>query len=130
MGFPILFTGPYVEWPVADAMTGWPEWYLEPRDEETLYLVNMTGKPQSAAVNGRFSSYVHRYLPLADRPGRPGRQLQWDFLQMNEVNNLSEVKPAAEMKWFAKAFAPELRRLAEYYGHEGLLRWGIVYLMD
>jgi hypothetical protein len=125
-----MFTGPYIDWPVANGESGWPEWAFQLGEEETLEPVSVAEVlPQTALVDGQWHN-VHRYIPLARRPGHPTRGLQWDFIEMKwYAENLSDVKPAAEMRWFAKAFAPELRRLAEYYGQAGLVRWGVLCLM-
>jgi hypothetical protein len=130
MGFPIFFTGPYAECPVAEGGPDWPEWLAQLEEEETLSGVSPDGVITSAVVDGRWCK-LHRFIPLARRPGHPPRgSLQWTRVSMHDAEDLSGVSPAAEMQWLQEAFAPELGRLAEHYGRPVRLRWGTLYLMD
>jgi hypothetical protein len=117
------FVGPYAFWLVPKGRKRKPPWDLE---DEVLYQQRDLGDFPTVK-QGRRHFERHCYMPRQSRSGQP-REDMWSGGEGpgTEDRDLTEVSPRAEIEWFAAAFAPELRALADYYGAPPTLRWGLV----
>jgi hypothetical protein len=69
---------------------------------------------------------VYCFMPEIDmRPAYPDRELHFSGSFIDGVD-LTCVDRAAEVEWFAAAYASELNVLARYFGGDPSLHWGIV----
>jgi hypothetical protein len=131
------FAGPYLE--ILTRPGEYPGW-LEGRDAEyepvyyggRLHWMNGRGDPRPVTIGGR-QVWQHCGFPEREEPRCP-RWPMYFFMQFatsgdNAVVNLRGVDAAAEVAWFAEAFAPELelvRLAAPVFGYEYAIRWGMV----
>jgi hypothetical protein len=126
-----LFVGPYAAWRVDVPETeedfirtaAWQSIVGEGVLDWKNYLGDHPGTKRCAAEHGH-----HVFMPRSERPGKPQRPMRFGDKGCFglEILDLTDVDRQAEIAWFADKFRPELRKLAEYFGSEPLLRWGAV----
>jgi hypothetical protein len=125
-----VHVGPYAEW-------------LLPRNRadelpEELYAflldfppgsVGLTFHPDPPVVRVGGEERVRKvWSPFFDREAaqQPPRRLDWSNPYATGIEDLSGVDHAAEVEWFRTLFAEHLRRLADLYGEEPTLHWGVI----
>jgi hypothetical protein len=124
-----LFIGPFAEWLVPEGKAKG----LPPRDEDGELLFSEKLAWDSAL--GEFETVVRhkkRYrrfccMPRDLKPESHGREVLFGGQPAYPGNqDLLDVDRQGEIDWFAKAFARELKVLAEKFGGEPTFHWGLV----
>jgi hypothetical protein len=124
-----LFIGPFAEFLVPEGKTEG----LPPEDEggdrlfyEKLLCNVGLGAPETT-VRGKKRYHRFCYMPHADKPEAHGRPMYFGGQPAYPaIQDLLKVDRQAEVDRFAKAFAKELKALAEKFGGKPRLSWGLV----
>jgi hypothetical protein len=131
-----LYLGPYAEW------------LLRPREYEAIFPLEpfwghdpfwllldgklvaawSRGLPPEIKVRGkprrRFPFIPYQFPPV--RALRELRRDQGGVCGVADLRDLDGRSMQAEMTWFARTYAAELRQLGEHMGQAATLHWGIV----
>jgi hypothetical protein len=113
------YLGPFAEWVVSPDM----------KAGDTIYT--LTGGALSCTPDAGFEVEVNGILqirrcliPDEDRPGQPERTMF--FTDACVAEDLSAVTPRHEINWFLARFNKELGVVANHYGKQPSIRWGLV----
>ncbi len=142
IGWQYLHIGPYAEWlvpdnkrsrsfgssEVRDRLRDLLAWNFGPREDQVglRYGLGLRKRAKKKASLCR-----HCFVPKEERSGAPDRLLfAFGVPPVMDVLDLGSVDRSAEVAWFGAAFAEEIRALAEFFGSEPALRWGLVHWFD
>jgi hypothetical protein len=124
-----LFVGPFAEWLVPEGETrGFP-----PRNKsgDRLFGNKLScnvglGEPETM-VMGKKRYHRYCYVPYKNQRNRKGRPMSFGGQPAwPEIQDLLDIDRQAELDQFAKRFSKELKLLAQKFGAEPKLRWGLV----
>jgi hypothetical protein len=130
-----VYLGPFAEWLV-------PEAKYEKAREKWQALIHEFQAGEGGCLDFDQDSYMNEvvigrklfirecwtaYLGLAStRSGPPPRSFHWDATDDKGVWEFSGFDIEQEKRWFQEAFAQQLKQLAEAYGAEPTIKWGVV----